>query len=484
MACDGSGRVDRPVAAVDDGRIVNTAGNMSLSDEPALGPRSAGVLLHPTSLPGPGPNGRLDTSAYRFIDWLASAGFRYWQMLPVGPVDDTDCPYQPPSTCAGGTHLLDPGDCAEPSDEALEAFVRTERDWLEDWALFAALRARFARPWPKWPAAVRERAPDALADARRELAGAIHAERVAQWRFAHQWRCLRTYAHARGVGLFGDVPIYCALDSADVWAEPRLFTVDADGTVTGEAGVPPDAFSETGQHWGQPLHDWEAHAADGWRWWSRRLRVQAGCFDLLRIDHFRGFAAAWSIPAGAAAARDGRWVPGPGRVPFDAIRAQLGHLPLVAEDLGVITDDVHALRDGLGLPGMRVLQFAFDGGPDNPHRPEHHPEWSVAYTGTHDNDTTLGWWRSLDEDERDAVRWALEMTGVTMPAPLIDAALGSRARLAIIPFQDLLARGSEARMNVPGSCQGNWMWRFEMDDLAALDSASWRARLARFGRVG
>ena len=452
-------------------------------DKPAPGHRSAGVLLHPTSLPGPGANGRLDASAYRFVDWLAAAGFRYWQMLPVGPVDEADCPYQPPSTCAGGTHLLNPSDCPAPSDDDLDTFVKTERDWLEDWALFAALRREIGRPWPEWSAGVRERAVDALADARAELAGAIHAEKVAQWQFARQWGRLRAYAHERGVGLFGDVPIYCALDSADVWAEPHLFAVAADGTVTGEAGVPPDAFSDTGQHWGQPLHDWAAHEADGWRWWCRRLRVQAGCFDLVRIDHFRGFAAAWSIPAGAADAREGRWITGPGREPFDAIRAQLGHLPLVAEDLGVITDDVHALRDALGLPGMRVLQFAFDGGPENPHRPHNHPEWSVVYTGTHDNDTTLGWWRSLDETTRDTVRSVLETTGEAMPAPLIDAALASRARLAIIPLQDLLALGNEARMNVPGRRHGNWAWRFEADDLARSDTTAWRARLARFGRV-
>ncbi|MEF8833926.1 MAG: 4-alpha-glucanotransferase [Halofilum sp. (in: g-proteobacteria)] len=326
--------------------------------------------------------------------------------------------------------------------------------------------------------------PDALADARAEMAGAIHAGKVAQWRFARQWRRLHAYARERGVALFGDVPIYCALDSADVWGQPHLFAVTADGTVTGEAGVPPDAFSGTGQHWGQPLHDWGAHAADGWRWWCRRLRVQAACFELLRIDHFRGFAAAWSIPAGAADAREGHWVTGPGRAPFDAIRARLGHLPLVAEDLGVITDDVHALREALGLPGMRVLQFGFDGGPDNPHRPDNHPEWSVAYTGTHDNDTTLGWWQLLDESARAAVRNVLGTTGETMPAPLIDAALGSRARLAVIPLQDLLGRGSEARMNVPGSPHGNWRWRLGADELAMADPASWRARLARYGRTG
>jgi 4-alpha-glucanotransferase len=463
---------------------VSTPGPAAAFDGAAFRARSAGVLLHPTSLPGPGRNGRLDAAAYRFVDWLAAAGFRWWQMLPIGPVDEADCPYQPPSTCAGGTHLLDPAECPEPPADALAAFVEAERDWLEDWALFAALRAAIGRPWPEWPAGVRHRAADALADARAELAPAIDEEKVAQWHFARQWRRLRTYAHERGVALFGDVPIYCALDSADVWAEPHLFAVDGDGTVTGEAGVPPDAFSDTGQHWGQPLHEWAAHAADRWRWWCRRMRVQAGCFDLLRIDHFRGFAAAWSIPAGAIDARDGDWVVGPGRAPFDAIRADLGHLPLVAEDLGMITEDVHALRDALGLPGMRVLQFAFDDGPENPHRPRNHPEWSIAYTGTHDNDTALGWWQKLDEGARDAARGELGTTGETMPAPLVDAALGSRARVAILPLQDVLELGSEARMNVPGRREDNWSWRFGPGDLVMTDTAAWRARLARFGRVG
>lgn len=445
-------------------------------------PRSAGVLLHPTSLPGPGPNGRLDAAAYDFVDWLAAAGFRWWQMLPVGPVDAADCPYQPPSACAGGAHLLDPADTAMPDAGELAAFKRAEGDWLADWTLFHALRGHLGRPWPQWPPGLRERAPDALADARAELATPIRAETLAQWRFRRQWRRLQAHAQERGVGLFGDVPLYCALDSADVWAEPQLFAVDAGGRVTAAAGVPPDAFSDTGQHWGQPLHDWAAQARDGWRWWRRRMRVQAARFDLLRIDHFRGFAAAWSIPAGAADAREGEWVPGPGAAPFEAIAAELGRLPLVAEDLGTITEDVHALRDTLGLPGMRVLQFAFDGGADNPHRPANHPADAVVYTGTHDNDTALGWWRALGEDARARLREALASTGADMPRPLVDAALASPARLALLPLQDVLGLGSAARMNVPGRCAGNWRWRFARGELAD-GAAHWRSRLAGAGRL-
>jgi 4-alpha-glucanotransferase len=444
--------------------------------------RAAGVLLHPTSLPGPGSTGRLDATARAFVDWLATAGFRVWQMLPTGPVDDHDCPYQPPSTFAGDTRLIDPH--GPTGAEGLDAFRARHAAWLDDWTLFAALRRHYRRPWPDWPAPLRDRAPEALAEARAQHAEVIEAEERAQCRFDCQWRALRAYAAARGIRLFGDLPLYCAHDSADVWANRALFAVDAEGRIESEAGVPPDAFSETGQHWGQPLHAWETHAAEDWRWWIARLRVLADRFDLLRIDHFRGFAAAWSIPAGAEDARGGHWVPGPGQAVFDAIRERLGELPLIAEDLGTITDDVHALRDGLGLPGMRVLQFAFDGGPDNPHRPEHHPEWSVAYTGTHDNDTTLGWWHGLDEDTRRRVRGELATTGETMPEPAIGAVLASRARLAVVPLQDVLGLGSEARMNVPGRRDGNWRWRFSPAMLDGADAVAWRARLAAAGRDG
>ncbi|MDZ7828633.1 MAG: 4-alpha-glucanotransferase [Halofilum sp. (in: g-proteobacteria)] len=444
--------------------------------------RAAGVLLHPTSLPGPGATGRLDGRARAFVDWLAAAGFRVWQMLPTGPVDDHACPYQPPSAFAGDTRLLDPD--GPSGGDGLEKFRTRNAAWIDDWTLFAALRQALGRPWWQWPADLRDRDPGALARAREVYAAAIEAETRDQCRFEHQWSALRDYAAAQGVLLFGDLPLYCAHDSADAWANRGLFALDEGGGITGEAGVPPDAFSDTGQHWGQPLHDWDAQAADGWRWWIERLRVMAARFDLLRIDHFRGFCAAWSIPAGAEDARVGHWVPGPGRAPFDAIRDDLGELPLIAEDLGTITDDVQVLRDDLGLPGMRVLQFAFDGGDDNPHRPEHHPEWSVAYTGTHDNDTALGWWRGLDEETRARVCAELATDDHGMPGPLIDSVLHSRARLAMLPLQDLLGLGSEARMNVPGRRAGNWCWRFREGALDTAPASAWRDRLATAGRPG
>ncbi len=443
--------------------------------------RAAGVLLHPTSLPGPGPTGRLDANAYRFVDWLAEAGFRVWQMLPIGPVDAHGSPYQPPSVFAGDVRLIDPDG---PSGvESLDEFRRRNAGWLEDWALFAALRHDLGRPWPEWPPALRDRDPEALEQARQRHARAIEAEIERQRRFDYQWRALRDYARGRGVLLFGDLPLYGAHDSADAWAARHLFALDAHGGITGEAGVPPDAFSELGQHWGQPLHNWAAHANDGWAWWIERLRVLTERFDLLRIDHFRGFEAAWSIPPDATDARAGHWVKGPGRAPFDAVEDALGHLPLVAEDLGTITDAVHALRDALGLPGMRVLQFAFDGVPDNPHRPEQHPEWSVAYTGTHDNDTLVGWWHGLDHATRAHVADVLGADAGQMPWPAIDAVLQSPARLAMLPLQDLLGLDSEARMNVPGQSEGNWCWRLEPSTLEAMPQRYWRQRLGDTNRL-
>lgn len=443
--------------------------------------RAAGVLLHPTSLPGPGPTGRLDANAYRFIDWLAEAGFRVWQMLPVGPVDAHDSPYQPPSAFAGDSRLIDPD--GPDGTDALQAFRERNSHWLGDWALFAALRRHFDRPWPQWPQALRDRDPQALAQARCDHANEIEAEERVQCRFACQWHALRSYAHERGVLLFGDLPLYCAHDSADAWAARHLFAIDACGSITGEAGVPPDAFAELGQHWGQPLHDWSAHQRDGWHWWIERIRVQTERLDLLRVDHFRGFEAAWSIPPTAADAREGQWVTGPGREPFDAIERALGRLPLIAEDLGTITEAVHDLREALGLPGMRVLQFAFDGGSDNPHRPEHHPEWSVAYTGTHDNDTLLGWWQALDDDSRARAADALDADVMHMPWPVIDAALHSPARLAVLPLQDVLGLGNEARMNLPGQCEGNWRWRVKQQALDSVPLRDWNQRLAATNRL-
>jgi 4-alpha-glucanotransferase len=395
--------------------------------------RSSGVLLHPTSL----PHGRLDEEAYRFVDWLAAAGQSWWQVLPLGPPGEEGSPYESASAFAGSPALLAEPD-APVSAEEVEGFVAAQPYWSGGWAAYAGAGA--------------------LAD---------------QVRFGREWTALRRYAAARGVRLFGDLPIYVAEGSADHVAHPELFQ---QGFV---AGVPPDAFTERGQLWGSPLYDWGALRATGFRWWVERLRRTLELVDLARLDHFRGFVAYWSVPAGAPDARGGTWRRGPGRELFDAARADLGELPLVAEDLGVITPAVERLRDELGLPGMHVLQFAFDGGPSNPHRPENHRELGVVYTGTHDNDTALGWWSSLSPAARRA-------TGLDAGEPhwsLIELALGSRARLAIVPVQDALGLGSEARMNTPGRARGNWGWRLEPGALNAELAARLRGATERSGRL-
>jgi 4-alpha-glucanotransferase len=373
--------------------------------------RSSGVLLHPTSL----PNARLDAEAYRFVDWLAAAGQGWWQVLPLGPGDETGSPYASPSAFAGNPALL--ADPEAPVDEAeVAAFRERNAYWIDDWE-------------------------------QHEHGGPI-ADQV---RFDREWRALRAYAADRGVRIIGDMPIYVAENGADHRAHPDLFQ---EGVV---AGVPPDAFSDTGQLWGNPLYDWHEMRADGYRWWIERFRRAFDLVDLTRVDHFRGFVSYWAVPQGHATAQAGRWRRGPGRELFDAVEGELGRLPLIAEDLGVITEPVRRLRRELGFPGMLVLQFAFDGSPDNPYLPEHHQEDMVVYTGTHDNDTSRGWWESLTPEER--ARTPLDPADPVWS--LIELALSSPARLAIVPFQDVLDLGPDARMNLPGSSEGNWAWRYD-----------------------
>lgn len=395
-------------------------------------PRASGVLLHPTSLPG----GRLGEEAYRFVDWLAAAGQSWWQVLPLGPPDEDGSPYRAASAFAGWTGLLaEPG--APVSAEELDAFVARHPYWIGDWAAHTGENA---------------------------VAGQV--------RFEREWGALRAYAAGCGVRLIGDLPIYVAPGSTDHLAHPELFQ---RGEV---AGVPPDAFTATGQLWGNPLYDWAALRRTGYRWWTERFRRTLELVDLTRVDHFRGFVAYWSVPERMRTAKHGTWRRGPGREPFDAAAAELGELPLIAEDLGLITPAVERLRDELGLPGMRVLQFAFDGSPRNVHRPEHHPEHAVAYTGTHDNDTALGWWESLGRRER-------ARTGLDPREPhwsLVELALGSRARLAIVPAQDLLGLGGEARMNRPGRARGNWRWRLRRGQLTDALAARLREATAAAGR--
>jgi 4-alpha-glucanotransferase len=396
-------------------------------------PRSSGILLHPTSLPG----GRLGPEAYEFVDWLAAAGQSWWQVLPLGPPDDVGSPYRSPSAFAGWPGLVaDP--YAPVSTDELEDFVARQAYWVADWAAFAG--------------------GDAIAD---------------QIRFEREWNALRAYAHDRGVRLIGDLPIYVAPGSADHVSRPELFQDDF------VAGVPPDEFTDDGQLWRNPLYDWPTLRAQGYRWWLERFRRTFELVDLTRVDHFRGFVAYWAVPADAETAKRGQWRPGPGRELFDIVRDGHGDLPLIAEDLGVITPAVEKLRDELGLPGMHVMQWAFVADQKSPHRLENHRENGVVYTGTHDNDTTLGWWRTLDADERAA-------TGLdgTEPAwSLIERAFSSRAVLAVVPLQDVLGLGTEARMNTPGSDTGNWGWRVAPGALTPELAARLRAAAQEFGRA-
>ena len=382
--------------------------------------RSSGILLHPTSL----PNGVLDEHAYRFVDWLAAAGQRWWQVLPLGPPEGlTSSPYMSPSAFAGSPELVASRRARVPRADA-DAFRAENSYWIDDWI---------------------------------DHGGTLDD----QVRFEREWGALRAYAAARDVRLFGDIPIYVSLGGSDHRAHPTLFRSDE------VAGVPPDVFSKTGQLWGNPLYDWPAMRADGYRWWIERLRRMFGLVDLTRIDHFRGFVSYWAVPARNRTAVRGRWLRGPGIDLFHALTAALGDLPLVAEDLGVITEPVVRLRHELGLPGMAVLQFASAADPTNPHLPQNHEEHSVVYTGTHDNDTTLGWWESLTDEER---AWT-ELDPARPAWSLIEVAWSSRPALAIAPLQDVLELGGEARMNRPGTEQGNWHWRFSPDALTDDNAA-------------
>ncbi len=430
--------------------------------------RRAGVLLHVTSLPG----ADLGDDAYRFVDFLAAAGCSVWQVLPLVPTHPEDgSPYNSLSAMAGNADLIsgehraaqglgEPSALSAAQRTAFASWCAAQADWLEPYVEFMVLRERHDEaPWLTWAPGLRDRDPRAVADALAGVGDRLEALRFEQWVFAGQWTRLREYAAARGVLLFGDLPIFVSLDSADVWAAREQFQLGADGRPTTVSGCPPDYFAADGQRWNNPHYDWEAMAADGFAWWRRRIARQRELFDLVRIDHFRGLEAAWHVPADAPTARDGRWVPGPGAEILSALVDAAGPGTLVAEDLGVITPPVEELRTRFGLPGMKVLQFAFDGDPDNAYLPAHHGEQHVVYTGTHDNDTTLGWWRLADESTRQQVRSLLADPDEPMPWALVRLALGSTARLSVVPAQDLLGLGSESRMNTPGTATGNGTWR-------------------------
>ncbi|MEK7711892.1 MAG: 4-alpha-glucanotransferase [Pseudomonadota bacterium] len=475
---------------------------------PVLDRRRAGILLHPTSLPGEAENGTLGPHALRFVDFLADSGLSVWQMLPLGPTHADRSPYQCLSVHAGNPRLISfvqletwgwlphaaglsaasgavrqtllaqarQACLAQGGARAMQAFDGAHAFWLDDYALYVALRqAHNNHAWWQWPEPLRDRDPTALAAARVRHAEDMALVRFEQFIFFRQWQELRHAAQARGVQLFGDLPIFVAHDSADVWAQRDYFDLDAVGQPRAVAGVPPDYFSPTGQRWGNPLYNWAHLQADGFRWWIERLRTQFSLFDLVRIDHFRGFEACWQIPADEDTAINGRWVSAPGEALFQALQNEFGTLSVVAEDLGLITPAVQRLREQFGLPGMRILQFAFDGGADNPYLPHNHEVNSVVYTGTHDNDTTLAWFEGLPIEQQCTVLDYLGHPGEPMPWPLIRAALASVAQLAILPMQDVLQAGDGNRMNTPGSNNGNWKWRFEWEQLApGLAAQLWR----------
>ena len=364
--------------------------------------------------------------------------------------------------------------------EECARFQREQGEWVEDYALFEALRERFdGAPWTEWDRPIRLRESQALGRWRRALSREVAFHGWAQWMWNRQWQELHEYAAERGIHIVGDIPIFVSLNSADVWAHPELFQLDEAGKPTVVSGVPPDYFSETGQRWGNPLYRWDVMAQRGFRWWTERFRRTLELVDIARIDHFRGFEAYWEIPVSSPTAINGEWRSGPGTALFTAVERELGPLPLIAEDLGTITPEVHALRRELALPGMRVLQFAWDGEADNPHLPGNFPPDVVAYTGTHDNDTTLGWWRSSSPEVRSRVRAALGEHAGSIVWQMIKLAFESRARFAIVPLQDVMELGSEARMNTPGVGEGNWGWRFSWEQLAP----KMQARLRELGRA-
>jgi 4-alpha-glucanotransferase len=477
------------------------------------------VLLHVTSLPHAGDEGVLGAPAHRFVDLLADSGFSVWQTLPVGPAGDDGSPYFSRSVHAGSTALVDVADLVargwtradarpHPDEtplarrrrkllEALIGFenVATEghrrdyqafieqRPWLADDALFMALKAENqGRPWWEWNTPSRDREPAALAAAHARHRAAVEQFVFEQYLFHVQWSALRAHAHQRGVLLFGDLPIYVARDSVEVWAHRENFLLDAAGAPLAVAGVPPDYFSADGQLWGNPLYDWPQMRADGFRWWVARLATQLERFDLLRIDHFRGLESYWEIPASARTAREGHWRPAEGAALLNRFAEVFGALPIVAEDLGVITDQVVALRERFGLPGMRILQFAFDGTVDNPYLPQNHVPNSVVYTGTHDNDTTAGWYVTLPPEAREQFAAYFGPTTSSAAETLVRAALASVARLAVVPLQDLLGLGSEARMNTPGTTRGNWQWRFNWEAVPHDFAARCRRAVRMYGR--
>lgn len=473
-------------------------------------PRSSGILLHPTSLPGSFGSGDFGAAAYHFVDWLVSAGQKMWQILPLGGIGPGNSPYMSTSAFAGNALLIDLDDLrahgwlkddelqphvkfdaqrvdysvvyqyrmdklriaskrffADPSHRAgFDAFCLTEQDWLDDYALFMALAEKFAwQDWGNWEPNLARREKKALVKAAVELEAEIEFWSFCQWCFFRQWRKLKQYANERGIQIVGDIPIFIAYQSAEVWARQDLFELGANHLPTVVAGVPPDYFSATGQRWGNPLYRWSAHEEESFAWWVKRIRKTIELVDIVRIDHFRGFAGYWEIPAAEQTAINGRWMSGPGEKLFNAVQSKLGTLPIIAEDLGVVTPDVVALLDQFDLPGMRILQFAFGGGAENPYLPHNYKHNTVVYGGTHDNNTAVGWFTEASLHEREFACQYLNTDGTAINWDLIHAASQSIADIAIHPFQDVLGLDAEARMNLPGKAEGYWEWRFSWDQV-------------------
>ncbi|MDC9729824.1 MAG: 4-alpha-glucanotransferase [Methyloprofundus sp.] len=469
-----------------------------------LSKRRAGVLLHISSLPNNHGKGNLGKEAYNFVNFLADVGVKVWQTLPLGVTHADNSPYQCLSAYAGNPELIDlltlyekgwlqesdvclecnAGQCFKSQcilskafsgfevnatvDEKQEFadFCHNKANWLNDYSLFIALRKQFSSVcWNQWPTALKQREPAALKEARRKLALPIKTIQFEQFIFFKQWSALKTYANEQGVLLFGDIPIFVSYDSADVWANRDVFKLDEQGEMPVVAGVPPDYFSETGQRWGNPHYDWNYLRESNFAWWLERMQGQLEMFDILRIDHFRGFEAAWEIPSDEETAINGKWVKAPGALLLAALNKAFGEIPLVAEDLGIITEEVDALRNDFKLPGMKILQFAFGDTAGNPYLPHNFEKNTVAYTGTHDNDTTLGWFDSLTEEEKQHIDHYLGYSKASMPYLLIGTVFSSVANLAIVPMQDILELGSDYRMNTPGTTEGNWSWQFSWDQL-------------------
>lgn len=492
--------------------------------------RESGILLHPTSLPGPHGIGDFGDSAFRFVEWMERAGQRLWQVMPLNPVGFGYSPYSSPSAFAGnpllvslsslqGDGLLTDEDFAdahgflqhtvdydrvtpfrmemlrrafdrlEEGDstqlrEAFEAFMADAPGWLEDYSLFVSIKAELGGGWwLDWPKDIRTRQSDALASWREKLAAELRFHGFIQFLFQRQWREVRKYAHERNIRIIGDVPIFVALDSADVWANQDQFQLDEEGCPIFVAGVPPDFFSESGQLWGNPVYNWSAMKADGYAWWVERLRVTRDMVDIIRIDHFRGFSAAWHVPFGDEVASGGHWELAPGGEVFAAARRALGEFPVIVEDLGLITPDVVSLREVLDLPGMNVLHFAFDDDPTNMYLPHNVRPHSVTYTATHDNQTTVGWFSSISEDDRRLVQRYLGHSCDDIAWDLLRVAWASVSNTAIAPMQDVLRLGDDARMNKPATVAGNWAWRLTVDQLDGSLAVGLRVLTQAYGRI-